>query len=252
MVGSDQVWNPAITRQYSDIFFLNFGGDGVRRISYASSFGEDKWNFPQKTETYKSLLRKFAYLGCRESSGVKILQDTFDVKSTLVLDPTLLHDGYPELIGTPKESNNLVYYPLSSSSQLSEYSRDLAKRLGLTAHNANWQVKIARSLLWNRNSIEGWVKDIAEAKFVITPSFHGVAFSIIYNRQFAVLVSNKARATRITNILELLNLSDRIYYSIEELELDKPWLKPIDYDTVNIRLNNLRSESIQYLKDSLL
>ncbi len=297
MVGSDQVWNPEITRSLSEVFFLNFGPNSVKRISYASSFGTENWAGNDINEI-KQLLHRFHSLSCREKSGVQILKNVFGCTATNVLDPTLLFENYEELTGDLKEENTLVYYPLSSFPQLSSFAEQTAHKLGLsvknanwqtyicgsaiwdrnsilvyyplssfpqlssfaeqTAHklglsvkNANWQTYICGSAIWDRNSIEGWIKDIAQAKFVITPSFHGLAMSIIHHRQFAVIVANKSRATRMVSLLDSLDLSDRIYSSFEELESAKPWENSIKYDLVDEKLAKLREASINYLQESL-
>ena len=250
IVGSDQVWNPEITRSLAEVFFLNFGLDSVKRISYASSFGTEEWS-GYNTEQIKHLLHRFHSLSCREKSGVQILSSVFGCKATHVLDPTLLFDSYKELTGELQEQNTLVYYPLSSFPQLSVFAEDTASALGLSVKNANWQSCIYGSAIWDRNSIEGWIKDIAQARFVITPSFHGLAMSIIHHRQFAVIVANKKRATRMISLLDLLGLSDRIYSSFDEMSAAKPWEYPIDYRQVDEKLATLRATSINYLKENL-
>lgn len=250
MVGSDQVWNPEITRSLSEVFFLNFGPNSVKRISYASSFGTENWAGNDINEI-KQLLHRFHSLSCREKSGVQILKNVFGCTATNVLDPTLLFENYEELTGDLKEENTLVYYPLSSFPQLSSFAEQTAHKLGLSVKNANWQTYICGSAIWDRNSIEGWIKDIAQAKFVITPSFHGLAMSIIHHRQFAVIVANKSRATRMVSLLDSLDLSDRIYSSFEELESAKPWENSIKYDLVDEKLAKLREASINYLQESL-
>lgn len=250
MVGSDQVWNTEITRSFSEIYFLNFGLDTIKRVSYASSFGKESWgNYP--TDTVKPLLERFQAISCRENSGVRILKETFGVESMNVLDPTLLFDNYAELTGKIEEVPTLAYYPLDNSPELESYSESLAKRLGLKTVNANWKTYIYGSAVWDRNSIGGWIRDIAQSKFIITPSFHGLSMCLIYQRQFAVIVENKARATRMISLLERLNLQDRVFNSFEEMEKSQPWAMPIDYNTVNEKLSKLRDKSLDFLKIAL-
>lgn len=251
VVGSDQVWNPTLTKDFRNLYFLDFGDDDVKRISYASSFGTDKWNHDNCTEEIRRLLERFSAISSREISGVEILKEIFNVHAVNVLDPTLLFNGYPELTGKLEETKNLVYYPLSSFPELEKYSNELANRLGLNSYNVNWHKNLSKGVTWNRNSIENWVKDIAEAKFVITPSFHGLAFSLIYHRQFAIIVKNKSLATRITSLLRLLELEDRVYESIEELDNAEPWNNKIDYEKVDKILSTLREKSISFLKEAL-
>lgn len=251
MVGSDQVWNPDITREFAKLYFLDFGDEKVRRVSYASSFGTPSWNAEDLTKEVGDLLHQFSYISCREKSGTDILSNTFGLASSLVLDPTLLFPSYVELTGTITHKNTLLYYPLYHDPSLLDYSVGLAKRLNLRLVNNKWSKNILGAFAWDSLSIEEWVKNIAESQFVVTRSFHGLAFSILYKKQFAIIASKNNRGTRILNLLSLLGLSDRYYDSFESCEEAKPWANPIDYDLVMEKLENLRRESIYYLKEAL-
>lgn len=248
LVGSDQVWNPELTSGLSDVFLLNFGSKNVIRASYASSFGTDKWNCPQYLYRLKNFLSNFKYISCREQSGVDMLRRELSIDSTLVVDPTLLFSHYPELTGEIKETNNLVYYPLGQSEPITSYCIGLANRLGMQAVDATRETKLLNKITWQRNSPQEWIQDIASARFIITPSFHGCVFSILYQRQFAVVIQNARVATRIVNLLEVIGLQNRIFYSYDELDTIKPWEQSIDYSTVLPKLKELRSASLEFLK----
>ncbi len=251
MVGSDQVWNPDIVKDFTNVFFLDFGSESVKRVSYASSFGVSMWKHPKLKGEVGRLLRQFSNISCREDTGVRILKNDFDLDAEQVLDPTLLLGDFRNLIGSTEEKKSLVYYPLSEQLELGKYVVRLGEQLRLNVVNANWNTKILGSIVWNRNSLEGWIKDIAEAKFVITPSFHGVAMSLVHHRNFAVLVLQKERATRIVSLLSLLGLQNRVFYSIEELDRAEPWKQAIDYREVDQILAKLREQSMGYLIKSL-
>lgn len=251
IVGSDQVWNPKLTKEFSTLYFLNFGNNNVKRISYASSFGTDKWNFPNLKEDVKILLNRFSHVTCREDSGVKILEEEFGVTAEHVLDPTLLLDNYSDLTGQTTERETLVYYPLSTDHELETYSHKLAEELNLIAVNNKFCTTILGFAEWDRVSIAEWVKNIAEAKFVVTRSFHGMVFSILHKRQFAVLAGNHGRSTRLTSLLKILGIEDRFFNSIEELDNAKPWTKKIDYSKATPILDKLRKESLNILKRSI-
>lgn len=251
MVGSDQVWNPDIVKDFTNVYFLDFGSDKIKRVSFASSFGVSTWKRQEMIENVRTLLRRFAYISCREDRGVKILKDVFDITAEHVLDPTILLGDFHNLTDYTAEKNTLVYYPLFTQYNLEKYVKKLGDELGLSVINANWSKNILGTIIWNRNSLEGWIKDIAEAKFVITPSFHGVAMSIVHHRNFAVLVAQKDRATRIFSLLSQLGLQDRVFYSIEELDSAKPWNQTIDYTEIDEKLKELRKNSIAYLIKSM-
>lgn len=251
MVGSDQVWNPDITREFSEIFFLNFGDKNTKRVSYASSFGVEFWEHEEMLNKIKGLLSRFNCITCREQSGVKILKDTFQLQSMHVIDPTLLHDDYQELIGVPQKKPTLAYYPLSKDLELEELVHTICSELDLIPHNISKKRLLLGTIVWDKPGIEQWVKGIAESQFVITRSFHGLAFCLVYNKQFAMLATRNNRSTRITDLLKLLGIENRYFKDTSELIQAKPWKESIDYKTLNARLNIVKEHSIGLLKEML-
>lgn len=251
IVGSDQVWNPELTKEFATLYFLNFGNDSVKRISYASSFGTNEWKFPDLKEDVKKLLFRFNHITCREDTGVQILKEEFGLDAAQVIDPTLLLENYRNLIGETIERDTLVYYPLSTDSELEEFSIKLAKDLDLEPINNKFTTKLLGVIEWDRVSIGEWIKNIVEAKFVITRSFHGMVFSILHKRQFAVLSGKNGRSTRLMSLLKTLGIEDRLFNNVEELNNARPWLNKIDYTVVYPKLLKLREYSLSILKDSI-
>lgn len=251
MVGSDQVWNPDITKEFAHLFFLDFGGTTVRKVSFASSFGQEEWTHDSLTDDVRKLLSKFDSVSCRESSGVELLHEKFGVEATCVLDPTLLFSDYSELTGILHQKNTLVYYPLSEDHELESYASSLAARLKLRAINNKNNRAILNKIPWNRVGVEQWVKNIAESKFVITRSFHGMVFSILYRKNFAVLASRNGRGNRIECLLYKLGLEDRLYNTISDIDSSKPWENDISYDEVFTILNKERNSTISFLRKAL-
>lgn len=251
LVGSDQVWNPSITKEKALTYFLDFGETGVRKASYASSFGESEWlQSKQMTENVAELLGRFSLLSCRETSGVEILKNTFRQDASTVLDPTLLHTEYPELTGKLQNRRTLVFYPLSPFPELETFCKETAAKLGLDYVDANHKNYLIRKIVWDRPGVEEWVRTIAEAELVITPSFHGLAFSLIYHRQFVIVLSpeGKKRSTRLTSLLVQLGLEDRLFTSVEDVVKSNVLSRKINYEDVDKKLTELRSQSYNYLK----
>jgi len=254
IVGSDQVWNPIITNKFSKLFFLNFGSEKTKRISIASSFGQEDWPYIELIPEIKKLLSRFQHVSCREDSGLNILSKTFGIQSAQILDPTLLIDSYTPLFDNSpiKKENKLVYYPLSDhDNELHDLAIKVALEKGLTPFNINRYKKILNKIVWNRPSVSQWLTQIAGADFVITRSFHGIAFSIIFNKQFAVLKGHNNRTTRLTSLLKLLNLEQRIFENAIDAQYSILQLDPIDYNIVNMRLNELRKQSIKTIKSMI-
>lgn len=249
LTGSDQIWNPDITEDKWPTYFLDFLKDNEKRCAYASSFGEDAWKWPEIKDEVQGLLEKFQAIAVREESGKRLLERDFGIEAEVVLDPTLLHQNYDEIVAVDQETPTLAYYPLVDNAELEAFSRELAAELGLKFINTNTKMRLLGKIVWQRTSIQDWIRNIGEASMVVTPSFHGLAFSLIYGKQFIIVQNQgKSRSSRITGLLEKLDLSDRYFTSIEDAKESRVWERPIDYTEVNKRLNQLRDKSWEYLK----
>ena len=248
LVGSDQVWNPAITKEKCLDFFLGFLQNNARRLAYASSFGVSKWSAePVLTERIKELLSLFDRVSCREIDGVKILKDTFGLTATHVLDPTLLFSGYPELTGNTIPKKTFVYYPLFGGKEMENFCKNTAQMLNLEYIDNNHRTLWLKHRIWNRLSVEAWIRNFAEAQFVATQSFHGTAFSLIYRKQFFTVYDGN-KVSRIANLLEMLGIRDRLFPTVAAAREARPWENPINYVEVDKRLKEMRNVSWDFLK----
>lgn len=255
LVGSDQVWNEDITKSKSKAYFLDFGLDSVRRISYASSIGVSEWTFSEKfTLLARKQLNKFYSISCREITGSQVLAKKFGIQVKTVLDPTLLHTDYHEITGNIESNNSLVFYPLSpNDTDLIPFCKELASELQLSYLNANpYNFMPWLPIVWKRNTIGRWISSIGGASLVVTGSFHGLAFSLIHHRQFILINSNtQGRNSRMTDLLDYLGLRNRLFTSVEEARASKVWEEEINYQEVEEKLNAAREQSWNYLKESL-
>lgn len=255
LVGSDQVWNIDITKESAPLYFLDFVKTDAKRISYASSFGSDEWHGDENiTVLAKNALKSFTAISCREKSGVRLLNDIFQIKGKCVIDPTLLVEDFKELTGIITQRETLLYYPLSPNEEVELFCKDLSKELGLIFKQANKKTIIGHNMLWDKPSVPQWLRSIGEARFVITPSFHGLTTSIQLHRNFAVLMTEPIiieRSARVRDLLTELGLSNRIFFSIDDFRQSKIWESEIDYCKIDAKLAELRNKSLQYLIASL-
>lgn len=261
IVGSDQVWNPAITSVRTPFYFFNFLPDNKPRISYAASFGTDSWKFPEIVPEVKTYLDKFSAISVREKIGIEICKEVFGISATQVLDPTLLLGDFKSLLKRPKYKDSIVGFNFNPSS---DYYL-LLKKIG---HKTNSKIlvmdlpsrKMGKEMLGFKlspfTSVENWVTNIANAKIVITDSFHCMAFSILFHKEFYYIAKNKKLVSRITSLLNLLGIEGRIFQTTEELNSlidssDFDQVPLIDYSLVDSKLEKLRNESKQFLINSL-
>lgn len=259
IVGSDQVWNPGIVGERGLArFLLDFAPDNKAKLSYASSFGVPHWPVPELKAEAKRLLDRFATVTVREESGVKLLREEFGIESKHVLDPCFLNGDFPELgIKRGAESDTLVTFklePFKSDSWLSK-EVSLAHCLGCRLVRNSWTMRLSfikktvKGLNLHCISVRQWVENIANAKYVVTDSFHGMVFAIKYRKQFAVIDSGIGRFTRIESLLCKLGLEWRVAKGFDDVH--RVLSSQIDYSTVGTKLKLLQDESRTILKESL-
>lgn len=254
IVGSDQVWNPFFFPLHGFRFFFDFLPDGVKRISYAASFGENevKLTKPEKNNL-KQLLTKFSNVSVREDAAVEFCEKEFGISSVHVLDPTLLLDDYSEISGELSERNTLVSFKFNQSEEYKKLLSFLAKKQELTLLKLDDKYfKIGgKGYVTKHVSVAKWVKSIAESKLFVTDSFHGVAFAIIHKRQFIVLPSVASKMGRVLSLLTLLGIQDRYYPSIDDVYSRFDKTRDIDYSKVYECLDKERDISKSYLKQAI-
>ncbi len=250
LVGSDQVWNPRITRAKAKTFFLPFGNQQTTKAAYASSMGSDQWSGNQELTAFaEQQFQKFKAISCREKEGAESLSQLFHRHVEHVLDPSLLRQDYRELTGEISAEETLAYYALYPTPRLEQMAREIARKMELRFTDANKKWRLFGRIPWQRTTIDAWIRTIAQSRFVITHSFHGLALSLTYQRPFMVIYpKGDKRSTRITSLLDALGLSERFFASYEEALHSHIWEKEIDYTQVSQKLQALRDSSMIYLQ----
>jgi len=254
VVGSDQVWRQEYSPCITD-YFLAFLPEicNVKRIAYAASIGTDKLDIAQELlPICAEGLKRFDALSVREENAREELAAVFSAEARVLLDPTLLLPVtvYERLISSKRKRENatgIVHYILDGSEDKHNIIRSVADAL-----------KMPVAALLDGRSQEGWpdvsewLSAFANARFVITDSFHGCVFSIIFHKPFIAIANQWRGLSRFTTLLGHFSLRHRLVFSFEEFKARKrELLAPIDYETVEGKLRKLRSESITFLKESL-
>lgn len=219
IVGSDQVWRPKYNCRIEDMY-LKFAEElPIKRIAYAASFGVADWEYTSKqTRECSRLAQKFDAISVREESGVKLCKEHLGVDSTWVLDPTLMltkEDYMSVCEGNPVcNEKYLAVYVLDENEEVTAtYKKEAATR-GLIVKKFHAG---AKSTL----TVSEWLAMFRDASFVVTDSFHGTVFSIIFGKEFKC-VYNKGRGTaRFESLMNLYNSG-----KLEEMrEFSINWLK---------------------------
>lgn len=259
IVGSDQVWRPYYSPCQPN-YFLDFLADEspIKRISYAASFGGDQWDWsPELTAQCAKLLQKFNAVSVREHSGIGLCKEHFGVDAVQVLDPTMLLDkeDYIRLVPSPKKRGDLFCYVLDKNQEKQNVIASITQRTSL---NAFENMPLLEPTIYNLYGdiekcvappVEDWLSAFMEAEMVVTDSFHGCVFSIIFNKPFWV-IGNKARGmARFESLLNLYGLQERLISSSDMDGVDI--YKPIDWERVNRRRNELKIVALDFIKTSL-
>ena len=254
VVGSDQVWR---SKYYSNIgtSFFDFADTwNIKRISYAASFGIDYWDYSaQDTEKCKKLIRKFDAISVREYSGIVLCKKYLDYgDAKLVLDPTMLlaKEVYQQLSNMKQHyKEDLFCYILDKSKDKINVVQYLSKKLSLLTFSVNSEIENPNAPLEERihPAVEEWLQAFDKAKYVVTDSFHGTVFSILFHKEFVVISNSKRGNTRLESLLTLFGLEARMICSESDIDV----LEPIDYSIVDDKLQQYRDSSFSFLKDAL-
>ena len=258
IVGSDQVWRYAYAKNsIKDYFFDFLKNDNIPRFSYAASFGTSVDEYPDELKVDCSiLLNKFISLSVREDSAIELLTNVFkiDLPIQAVLDPTLLLSPTIYLNLAKKSAKRfpqeyLFCYILDMTKEKENCLSAIAQEYNIEIVSFNAQ---SASLLEKKpiRPVEEWLASIYEAKCVLTDSYHGMIFSIIFNKPFLVFGNINRGIERFTSILNKLGLTERLISNNYSKDISRLNI-PIAWDSVNARVERMRLNSIKYISDTL-
>lgn len=255
--GSDQVWNSNFTK--SDTSFLLSFIEGKKKIAYASSFAVDYVIEEFKGDYIKYLLQ-YDSITVRENSGIKLVEQLTGKKAVQVCDPTLLltESEWMPLINESKikiDKPYLLVFMLSYSynpyPEVNHIIETTQKKLGL--HTIVLSGTKADYLRKNTTVIKNagpneFLYLFKNASFIITSSFHGVAFATNFKIPFYAIIKDGNADTRLISTLKMLGLEDRALKYNERIIN----LKKINEINPSKNLDLFREYSLQVLSKSLL
>lgn len=270
IVGSDQMWNPLwCSGTCLPLVMLDFASKGKPRIAYAVSFGTKKWNDAQNVNMAKQLLQKFSAISIREESGVELLQSLAPgVSGKCLIDPVLLQTSefYWGIVGDTAYRLKGEKDPYIFRYILDEWSDDSAAdaimdSVGevLGVQNVKTDRMPVRGLLGpvcrllgveSKVDVREWLERIAYAEFVVTNSFHGTVFSVLFHRPFISLLLKGPMSCmneRIISLLKKLGLSNRAV-EFGDVNAVKAIIKTsIDWDSVDTAIAKEKEKANQFL-----
>lgn len=239
VVGSDQVWRKAYTERWGvEHFFLDFAPNGTKKIAYAASFGLPDMEYDEnEIKRLHELYQQFDAVSVRELSGLDVLakHGWTEPKAEIALDPTMLlpKEHYLELIkngNTHPSKGNMFCYVLDENDDIRAKIDELAMKKNLKPFYASIEED-------NRMSVEQWLRSFDDAEYVVTNSYHGIVFALIFNKPF-YLIQNKQRGNaRFESLVKIFRLQEENSNA--------------DWKRINKEIETRRMLSLDFLKTNL-
>lgn len=246
--GSDQIWNTDITLGFNKGFFLDFETNG-KKISYAVSMGIP--NLEEKYEDeFKKAVNSLDCISVREETLKEYVEKFTDKKVERVVDPTLLlePEDYEELIEpSPIVGKYLLIYALGPDERLTDIAKKIAKDKNLEIVELNDCKKnnyFCRQI--SNAGPEEFLSLIKYADVVVTNSFHGTIFSILFKRDFYT-ITRLNRNSRMENVLNIAGMRDRLIDDVSDLQN----VKDQDFEKAFENIKNVKESSIDFLNSAL-
>ncbi len=253
--GSDQIWSPA---GFDTFYFFDFVKDKRKTIAYAPSIGRNDIYSHQKAD-YARLIKEINYLSIREKRGAEIIKYLTGRDAKIVLDPTLLLDAsfwYTLIEKKVEMGPYILCYVLGDITSVYKYIKKVQKKLRykiviIANKISDWRYK---SNCITVVSPQHFLTLVYHASMVCTDSFHGIAFSINFQKQFLSFLrfndkDEISQNSRVFNILDTFNLQSRLIHNATELI--NQVCTEINYAEVEQILKEKRADSLGYLEDSI-
>lgn len=258
VVGSDQVWRVKYLENILSAY-LDFAKNWkIKRIAYAASFGIDNMSEYSQAEIEEcaKLAKLFDAISVREDSAKELCKNYFNVDAQHLLDPTMLLESshYNEISDSVDRQSNIVFsYFLDQSKDKKKIENYIAERLALRPYQVlpNLLFTPGRKELENYllPSPERWLAAFRDAEFVVTDSFHGAVFSIIFNKPFVVVMNKERGAARFTSLLKMFGLEDRLIHSSDDIK--EHHFDDIDWSRVDSIKKEWQDKSFNFIKKNL-
>ena len=221
--GSDQIWNPLFPNGKDPAFYLDFVQQGIR-ASYAASFAVDE--FPQELrEVTAQYLNRFDHIAVREKSGLSVLKTLGITNAVTVLDPVFLLDWtqWEAMAEKPEgcEIPYLLVYDFDNSASVRRLAERIAAENGLKIYSV-FDLPYAERC-FSLCGPETFLGLVQGAAFVLSNSFHATAFSVIFEREFAVVERTEKINTRMRDFTALLGLSDHMATATANVPFNTDW-----------------------------
>lgn len=270
LVGSDQLWNYGLSRMYSQYYFLSFTDDNKKKIAYGTSFGKQQYIAP---EGYRVLsaqnMKRFDAVSVREPFAIDMCRDIYGVDATLVTDPVFfckdsdyarIEKKRPEC-----EGDYILAYILDPYKEKTEALLHTAKRLNMKVkvildetptrfeeNKKNMGIPEGAPMeILEEVDLKEWLYCFHHSRYVITDSFHGTCFAIIFKKNFTAMANPRRGSLRFTSLLEGFDLTSRLTPDALSV-IDHPMFDTeIDYSRTEKLIDEKVAASREWLRKAL-
>lgn len=250
--GSDQIWSPFITKGFDPIYFGDFqAAENKKIIAYAASVGSVQDIIGHETYLLQQL-SKFSAIGVRENSLSEWIEKQIPrLNCQLTIDPVLLagQATFEKIIKPQKRQRKyLLLFQIGSDKYVEKMAYEIASLKGLDMIKMTSYTETLKDRKnMNCTSPLSFLSYLKNASYVVTSSFHGTVFSILFKKDFTSICLNKVIGERIDSLLHSLGLSHRMV-----TEIGKPMdITPIDYTNTQDAYRTLQRASHEFLKNNL-
>lgn len=258
IVGSDQIWRPEMMNVASNLMSFLEAWDPRPRVAYAGSFGTSitkAWH-PRLVAETAALARRLTAVSVREDSGVELCRAMWGIDASRQTDPTMLIDREDYLaIAGDVLPGGLVAYILDQTDVTQDLVGGLGRELGTDVVELYPRLPKSYSEFstapdkYLRPRVQDWLAAILRADHVVTDSYHGTVFSILFNRPFLAVVNTRRGAARFETLLRTYGLEDRVAkldgHDVERMDAPIPW------GSVNDRIAIERDRGLSFLACAL-
>lgn len=253
VLGSDQIWNPELTNGPAlEYFGKYFNSEKTKLFSYAASCGTAEFKAEYKKE-FLPLLQRFYALGIREKGLTDFLNNQWNLPATTVLDPVFLLEP-KEWIELGKKAEiklkkpYLLLYTFQTDDDIYDLARTIAKKSGLdiVAICYGKDERLNDILQLTECGPKDFISLFYNASFVCTSSFHGMAFSIIFEKDFYCM-GHPLYSQRNKDLLELIGMEERMFFKNSEIET----INKCDYFYASEKIKSEKEKAINFLRTAI-
>ena len=264
IIGSDQMWHPNFIKKFGFHTCMDWVRSNKRKVAFSTSFGVTDFETDGITiSNTKELLSRFDSISVRENNGVKILREVFGIDSCRTLDPVfmcgmevwsdLIANSNKELVPKTDYVFGYVLDPSKNKARIVNSAQSLTKMDGVVVGDPYIEPESYKSCgikVQEGVSVEDWLVLLSGSKYVVTDSFHGACFALIFKKPFLLIINKYRGRTRVDTLIDLFDIQDRVCEEEDDFALES-LISPLDVVQIDEVIRRERERSLAWLNSAL-